>query len=176
MPTLLGHLAQFATFTSQGEVLCTQGFGYLLSGYAEARQAFAEEISTRTGVTLGKDVAWFAERRQADGTRPDLEARNGEKPVAKIEAKLDAPFDHTQLRAYFGDLQGHLAGTGRTGLLAALVPRRREQAANDTLRAVFALTGESPWRVGGDGLATVAICVVTWDDVLACLAAVESPV
>jgi len=32
MRTLLGHLAQFASFHSQGELLCTQGLAYLLEG------------------------------------------------------------------------------------------------------------------------------------------------
>lgn len=30
MGTLLGRLAQFASFTTQGELLCTQGLAHLL--------------------------------------------------------------------------------------------------------------------------------------------------
>jgi hypothetical protein len=42
--TLLGHLAQFASFSTQGEVLCTQGLAYLLQD-PQAKQDLASVIT-----------------------------------------------------------------------------------------------------------------------------------
>ena len=92
MPTLLGHLAQFASLSSQGEFLCTQGLPHLLGEHADASAALATELTARTGVDLPHDLTWLAEPPQSDGGRPDLEARLGAIPIVKIEAKLDAAF------------------------------------------------------------------------------------
>lgn len=74
MKRLLGHLAQFDSFFSQGELLCTQGLTHLLREHSEARSALAAEIGSRSGVSPQDDLTWRAEAYQDhDGGRPDLE-------------------------------------------------------------------------------------------------------
>lgn len=91
MDRLLGHLAQFGSFSQQGELLCTQGLAYLLRN-TEGERVFTGLISLATGHSLSPGLSWQAERRQEDRRRPDLEGRNAEgQPVVKIEAKLGAP-------------------------------------------------------------------------------------
>src|SRR5688572_381730 len=104
MDRLLGHLAQFASFSQQGELLCTQGLAYLLRDI-EAERVFTGWISLATGHSLSPGLIWHAESHQDDEGRPDLEGRNGaRKPVVKIEAKLGAPFGQGQLDSYVSAL------------------------------------------------------------------------
>ena len=92
MNGLLGHLAQFGTFSQQGELLCTQGLAYLLRD-TEGERVFMTLISLATGHSFSPGLSRQAESRQEDGARPDLEGRNAEsRPVIKVEAKLGAPF------------------------------------------------------------------------------------
>ncbi len=65
MRRLMGHLAQFSSFSKQGEVLCTQGLKYLLEN-SDARVAFADWISTRPesiGVVGGSEGQRFVQPR-----------------------------------------------------------------------------------------------------------------
>src|SRR5450756_1727996 len=104
MDRLLGHLAQFGSFSQQGALLCTQGLAYLWRD-TEGERVFTGLISLATGHSLSPGLSWQAERRQEDGGRPDLEGRNAEgQPVVKIEAKLGAPFGQGQLESYVSAL------------------------------------------------------------------------
>ena len=67
--TLLGHLAQFGSFSTQSEVLCTQGLAYLLQTHKDAHSALADEVETRTGIAIGNSITWLAEPPQDDGAR-----------------------------------------------------------------------------------------------------------
>ena len=118
---LLSHLAQFSSFSNQGELLCTQGLAYLLEN-AGAGAAFGDCISKRAGRTVELDLTWRAEVRHQDGSRPDLEAYTADgRPVAMIEAKLGAPLGEHQLRRY-ADL---FLERSSSGLLLVLVPSCR---------------------------------------------------
>ena len=57
-PTLLAYLARFSSFSSQSEVLCTQGLTYLLQTYEEARSALADEVAARTGTRSRGSARW----------------------------------------------------------------------------------------------------------------------
>jgi len=186
METLLGHISQFASFSTQGEVLCTQGLAYLLQEYREAQAEFATEIAAVTGVKIGDSLTWRAEvRQERDGGRPDLEActtatnplRNGSDdrerpdleayttdnvPTVKIEAKLGAALDPGQLKSYTSDLQSRSPGSA----FLVLVPRRRIKEATKMVAEVFELAGPSPWP-------NVAIAVVSWEAVLDAFGRVE---
>jgi len=165
MGTLLGHLSQFGSFSTQGEVLCTQGLAYLLREHPDAQSAFTAEIASVTGVTIGNDLTWRAEAHQeGDRGRPDLEARTtGGVPTVKIEAKLGAALSPGQFQSYVSDLQGR----SPESVLLVLVPRPRTEEATDVVTGVFGLSGPSPWRP--TEYPDVAIAVVSWDDVLAAL-------
>lgn len=165
MGTLLGHLAQFGSFSAQAEVLCTQGLAYLLREHPDARSAFAAEIASITGAKIGDDLTWHAEARQElDRGRPDLEARTaGGVPRVKIEAKLGAALSAGQLRSYVGALQGRSPESA----LLVLVPRQRTEEAAHVFTGAFGLSGSGPWRPTEHP--GVAIAVVSWDDVLAVL-------
>lgn len=128
---LLSHLAQFSSFSKQGEVLCTRGLEYLLENPG-AREALATYLSVRAGVAFNHSVVWRAEVCQKDSARPDLEATTAEgKIVAKVEAKLGAPFGAGQLLSYANDLRDRAGG----GLLMVLVPQRRiEEAQGEVSR------------------------------------------
>jgi len=110
-PTLLGYLARFGSFSTQSEVLCTQGLAYLLQTHEDARSAMADAVKARTGIGIGDSITWLAEALQEDLARPDLEARTAEEvPVVKIEAKLGAKLLADQLRSYEADLRKHNGG------------------------------------------------------------------
>lgn len=95
MEKLLGHLAWFASFWQQGELLCTQGLAYLLED-PEGERALTDFVTSAAGQTVSLGLTWQAECRQGDQRRPDLEGRNAEgQPVIKIEAKLGASFGGT---------------------------------------------------------------------------------
>lgn len=169
MGTLLGHLAQFASFTTQGEVLCTQGLAYLLR-HPAAHQALAAEIADRSGVALGDNVTWVAEAHQeSDRGRPDLEARLGgdpQAPVVKVEAKLGAPFGGGQLQSYVSDLSSKSGG-----VLVVLIPRYRLLEAASAVLEAFQVSGPGPWRPPDSP--TVAVIVISWEEVLEALLQVQ---
>ena len=121
MLRLISHLAQFSSFSKQGEVLCTRGLEFLLEN-VDAREKFASYLSGRTGLTFGSQLEWRAEVRQADRCRPDLEActKDG-KLVVKLEAKLGAALGEAQLRSYAVDL----VNRGVEGIVLVVVPRYR---------------------------------------------------
>lgn len=79
MRRLLTHLAQFGSFYSQAELLCTQGLTYLLEN-PDARVAFRDFISNRAGYQLSTELEWRAEVRQQDGGRADLETESVRRP------------------------------------------------------------------------------------------------
>lgn len=168
--TLLGHLARFATFTTQGEVLCTQGLVYLLNEYPDASRAFARDLSSRSGVDVSGALTWFAERVHEidDRGRPDLEGCSGDLPRVKIEAKLDAAFGDGQLESYRADLVRRLPSDG-AGVLVVLVPSSRVVAAASEVQRTFGVFGDDPWALVAPGIATVAVTVMSWDSAFAAL-------
>ncbi len=105
-PTLLGHLARFSSFSTQAELLCTQGLTYLLDVYSEANSIMASEVEKHTGVRIDKDLQWVPEVRQEDDARPDIEGRdrNGIS-IVKVEAKLAADLTDSQIQSYEADLK-----------------------------------------------------------------------
>lgn len=174
MATLLGHLAQFASFSSQGEFLSTQGLKHLLSQHPDAGAAFAAELTVRTGVPLDHNLVWLAEQRQSDGGRSDLEGRIGATPIVKIEAKLDAAFSPDQFRSYVSDLETRLLRIRREGVLVVLVPSARVSEASEVVKQAFNVDGDSPWRAKKDEHPDVVITVLSWDDLLTALERVET--
>ena len=68
-PALLGYLARFGSFSTQSEVLCTQGLAYLLLEHEDARSAMAGEVKARTGIGIGDSLTWLAEARQDDAEK-----------------------------------------------------------------------------------------------------------
>ena len=162
MQKLLGHLAQFGSFSMQGEVLCTQGLAYLLQD-PDARSALKVEIETRTGAKIGDHLKWRAEVvQEGDKARPDLEACAANKiPVVKIEAKLGAALDGNQFRSYVADLHGR---SPEGGVLLALVPRQRVREATKVVAEAFSVSGPPPWWPAE--YPKVAVTVVSWDEVL----------
>ena len=169
MDRLLGHLAQFGSFSQQGELLCTQGLAYLLRD-TEAERVFAGLISSATSHSLSSGLSWQAERRQEDGGRPDLEGRNAEgEPVVKIEAKLRAPFGQGQLESYVSAF----CDGGRSGTLIILVPKSRVGEISSHTSAHFGIAGAGPWRIIRKAV-EIPCAVVTWEDLLEALSAVAS--
>ena len=146
----------------QGEVLCTQGLACLLQS-SDAKSALKSKIETRAGVGLSDQLEWFAEARQEnDKTRPDLEARTPDKaPRVKIEAKLGAKLDGGQFRSYAKDLYTR---SPEGGVLLALVPHQRVGEATNVVTGAFNVSGAPPWRPAD--YPSVAVTVVSWDDVL----------
>jgi hypothetical protein len=170
--TLMSHLAQFSSFSKQGELLCTHGLAYLLQN-PDARRAFHELISESVGRTLDPSLTWRAEARQKDYGRPDLEARTADgRVMVKIEAKLDAAFGEGQLISYIRDLQSN----SNNGVVLVLVPRRRADAIAEeiieTVSPTFTLIGNGPWRL--DEPSDCLIAVIYWEDVLEALETVHS--
>ena len=169
MDRLLGHLAQFGSLWKQGELLCTQGLAYLLRD-TEGERAFTDFISSATKHTLSPGLSWQAECRQEDRGRPDLEGRNAEgQPVVKIEAKLGAPVGHRQLESYVSAL---CAG-GRGGTLLVVVPQFRREEITGHVNAHFEVAGAGPWRIMREAV-EIPCAVVTWEDLLEALLAVDS--
>lgn len=162
MRTILGHLAQFSSFASQGELLCTQGLAYLLAD-SEVSLAMGELLEDRAGVRIG-EVTWHAELRQEDGRRPDLEARTIDGvSVVKIEAKLGAPFAEGQLHSYVE----HMHGQSETCVLVVLVPRGRVAHTNETVLGLFELEGAGPWRSGR--WPSAVIVTMSWEELCVAL-------
>jgi len=159
---LLSHLAQFGSFSKQGELLCTQGLTYLLED-PDARAAFGAYISRLTGRKVGADVTWRAEMGQKDHGRPDLEVCTADgKPVAKIEGKLGAALGEGQLASYLLDLKNRSG----SGLLLVLVPHHRIEEMTTLMPSAchpFVLNGNGPWQpVDAPDLSVAVIC---WEDV-----------
>lgn len=147
VPTLLAHLARFASLSMQAELLCTQGLAYVLQTHKEAREALADAIERRTSISINNALIWLAEPVLGNGSRPDLEACAGAEegpPVVMIEAKLGAAINPEQLRSYEKDLR--LRNSGETALLV-LVPKRRIAEAADVAADALDLPGSGPWRV-----------------------------
>lgn len=167
-PTLLGYLARFGSFSTQSEVLCTQGLAYLLREHKDARSALAGEVRTRTGIEIGDSVTWLAEALQEDGARPDLEARTTDAvPMVKIEAKLGAELGKTQLQSYEADLRKR---NDKEAAMLVLVPERRTAEAISVTALAFGLSGSDPWRVNEDRpCGSVVISVISWDELFAAL-------
>ncbi len=165
--TLLGYLARFGSFSTQSEVLCTQGLAYLLRTHAEAYALMANEVEARTGVVIDDSLEWHPEKEQEDKARPDLEActaDDDEVPFVKIEAKLGAELTANQLQSYVADL---LKRNNDKAALLVLVPQGRiAEAARETAKA-FGLSGSGPWRVT-DGRAT-GIAVISWNELFEAL-------
>jgi hypothetical protein len=169
MDRLLGHLAQLGSFWQQGELLCTQGLAYLLRN-AEGERAFTDLIGQAAGRSLSPGLSWQAECVQDDRGRPDLEGRDEQgQAVVKVEAKLEAPFGQGQLESYVSAL---CAG-GQGGILLVLVPRYRLKEIAGYLDAHPVTTGAGPLRFVHEG-AEVPCAIVTWEDVLDALSAVDS--
>ena len=168
MKTLLGHLSQFSSFTSQGELLCTQGLTFLLRN-REAAGAFTRMLGERSSAPLNNALTWRTEHAQADQRRPDLEGLNEDGSVSvKIEAKLGAPFAEGQLESYLADL-----GERGAGLLVLLVPQYRLDESTRLARETLAPEdpkGEKPT----DGLPG-RVVVISWSDALAALTGIGDP-
>lgn len=159
MRRLLTHLAQFSSFSRQGEILCTRGLEYLLE-HADARAAFSAHILAICGVALSRDLVWRAEPRQEDLDRPDLEGCEADgRPRVKVEAKLGASLGEAQLRSYALDLRERAGG----GLLLVLVPQIRAGEASSVASKAFAADR-----------ASCETAVLTWESVLDCLEVVTS--
>lgn len=160
MPTLLGHLVNFASFWTQGELLCTQGLAHLLREHEPAQKAFERDVSSRAGVSLPTDLRWSAEERQDDGGRPDLEACAGERPVIKIEAKIGAAISEGQVRSYLSDL--HVRGAG--GVFLIVVPEWRVADMQAWLSETLHLSGPPSWRPAD--YSGVTLDVLSWEEVI----------
>jgi len=166
MDRLLGHLAQFGSFWSQGELLCTQGLAFLL-GHPEGDLRFTDLISSATGRRIPPGLNWRAEALQEDGRRPDLEGRDAaDRAVVKVEAKLGAPFSAGQLESYVSGL----CSGGQGGTLLVLVPKSRLGEAAGYVCERFEVAGSGPWRISHDG-AEVPCAVLSWEQVLGALSA-----
>lgn len=168
-PTLLGYLAKFGSFSTQSEVLCTQGLAYLLKTYEDARSALAELVAARTGVVIGHSLTWLPEREQADGRRPDLEAITADDkvPFVKVEAKLGAELLADQLQSYVQDLLERNSGKGA---LLVLVPEGRTAEAARVTAEAFPLSESGLWRVTDEHrTGVVGIAVISWDELFAAL-------
>ena len=173
-PTLLGYLAKFDSFSAQSEVLCTQGLTYLLQNYGEARSALADEVEARTSVQIDDSLEWLPEALQADGGRPDLEARTVDGvPVAKIEAKLGAELGAGQLESYVGDLRNR---NGDEAALLVLVPKSRVKRVSEEVSATFGSPDSGLWRIAsGESSPSILIAVISWDELFDKLREAEEP-
>lgn len=160
MNKLLGHLAQFASFSQQGELLCTQGMTFILRD-PSANRAFTGYVSRITGTMLPDTLEWKPELVQTDGGRPDIEGRDQRgNALVKIEGKLGAEFGKGQLESYVRALQA----TGREGVLLVLVPGRRVMESAEHSQKTFGFTGSGPWALNGD--TPVHVAVISWEQVI----------
>jgi hypothetical protein len=168
MDRLLGHLAQFASFSKQGELLCTHALAYLLRN-PEGERVFSDFIASVAGSPLLGKLEWRPEITQADGGRPDLEGRSADgAAVVKIEAKLGAPFGAGQLESYISALRG---GDMQRVLLILVPACRREEVISHTCWH-FATEGPGPWRL--EPAPCVHLAVAVWEQLFEALAVVSS--
>jgi hypothetical protein len=165
---LLGHLAQFASFQKQGELLCTHSLAHLLQN-PRAKAKFAFLIGRLAHIKLKENLTWHAEERQRDGGRPDLAGRANGKLVVKIEAKLGAKLDKGQICCYAKDLQKN--GSASATLLV-VVPLYRVGEAKEVVHDAFQLSGHGPWRL--TQYPQLSVAVITWNDVLDVLSEIGS--
>lgn len=167
---MLGYLAQFASFRIQSEVLCTQGLTHILQTHKDARTAMAAVVKQHTGVVIDDSLTWIPEAKQADGARPDLEARTptaAKTPFVKIEAKLGAQLFPAQLHSYARDL---LARNPNETALLVLVDKGRMAEAADTTVGAFQLSGPGPLHYSdGRDTGAVFIAIISWDELFAAL-------
>ena len=172
-PTLLGYLARFGSFSTQSEVLCTQGLAYLLKTHEDARSVLANEVSARTGIVIGDSIMWLAEAHQEDLARPDLEARTVDGiPVVKIEAKLGAELLAVQLHSYVADL---CRRNSDEAAMLVLVPKGRIAGVVQVIIGAFGLSGAGPWRVNADcPSGGVVISVISWEELFEALKSGEA--
>ena len=169
MDKLLGHLAQFASFSKQSEVLCTQGLAYLMRN-AEGERAFCELIGEAAGCAVEAGLHWRAESVQTDGGRPDLEGRTDTGfPLVKVEAKLGASFGTGQLESYVCAL----SETEVPGVLVILLPDVRRDEASRYIAMALRTSGDGPWRVQGK-MCDVPAVVLAWEEVFIALESVSS--
>ncbi len=156
MIKLMGHLANFASFSKQGEFLCTQSLFYLLKD-ADAKTVFSSFLEGVIGSSISRKLLWRTEHRQSDGCRPDIEGyhENGIS-VIKIEAKLDAKFGKRQLKSYMSELLIQNIPC----CLIALIPQNRRKEAIDYISSQFSFQGEGPWQVQN-----TSVAVITWEEV-----------
>jgi hypothetical protein len=168
MDRLLGHLAQFASFSKQGELLCTHALAYLLRN-PEGERAFSDFTASVAGCPPIGELEWRPEITQPDGGRPDLEGRNADgAAVVKIEAKLGAPFGEGQLDSYIRAFRG---GDAPRVLLIFVPDCRREEVIAHTCRH-FAVVDAGPWRL--EPAPWVHMAVLTWEQLFEALAVVSS--
>lgn len=158
--TLLGHLAQFASFSKQGELLCTQSLAFPLRD-ATLRAAVGALVARTANCAEPQVFEWRAEVRQEDGGRPDLEGRAADgKALIKVEGKLGAAFGSGQVTSYVNGL----CRAGCPTILLVIVPARRYKEACGHVSQSLQLPGEGPWQAP---LASgVAVAVVSWEDVV----------
>lgn len=165
MIKLMGYLVQFASFSKQGELLCTQSLSYLLKT-TEAKKVFSSFLGHAIGSSISETLLWRTEHRQSDGCRPDVEGylQNGIS-VIKIEAKLNAQFGKGQLKSYITDLLRHDIPCS----LIILVPKNRREEAVNHISFQFSFQEERPWQVEN-----VSVAVITWEDMLQSFRAVNN--
>ena len=155
--TLLGHLATLHSLASQGELLCTQGLTFLVN-QSKANDAFRSLLEGASGVQLPPKLVWRAEERQADKGRPDMEARARDARWVKVEAKLGARLDGTQLSSFARDL----ADPERQFVLLLVPDKRRQEVGQSAQTWPSAQLSECKWRLAdGGGL----VVVMTWEQV-----------
>lgn len=163
--TILGYLARFCSFTTQSEVLCTQGLTYLLREYEDARSALARKVEVRTGVDIGDSLTWRPEVEHADGRIPDLEACTaGNVPVVMIEAKLGAELGKGSLESYLADMRERNDGQGA---MLVLVPNSRITEIAGATASALGLDGAGPWPAT-DGN-RIGIAVISWEELFIAL-------
>ena len=160
MRTLMGHLAQFASFSKQGELLCTQSVTYLLKNN-EAQRAFSSFLSVSLDTPISESLFWRAEYVQSDGGRPDIEGCNVDgEPIVKIEGKLGAEFGVGQLESY----RQELSKLNCQGNLVVLIPKNRYAEATEYVVNNYSLKGNGPWRPHNVNLA-----IISWENLFHCL-------
>jgi len=169
--TLLGHLARFASFSMQSEVLCTQALTYLLQTHEAARLALANKVEACTGIGIGESLTWRAETVH-DGGRTDLQACQADGvPVVTIEAKLGAELLISQLKSYEADLRSKNSGEAA---LLVLVPKSQTAVIAQVIINAFGLSGSRPWRItDGRQSGGVVISIISWDELFAALQSIE---
>ena len=165
MTTLLGFLARFGSFTTQSELLCTQGLAYLLQTYEHAAAALTEEVTKRTEVVTHNSLTWHAEVVHDQKERPDIEAQseNGV-PFIMIEAKLGAGFGSGQLLAYLRLLQKYDEGEAA---MLVLVPEKRIEEAVNAVSDAFGPPQADRWYLT-DGR-PCGIAVISWNEIFTSL-------
>lgn len=169
MNSILGYLAQFSSFSRQGELLCTQGLAFLLKNQ-HYELAFRELLSAVADRPVSTRLDWRPEGRQLDGGRPDIEGRDaGNRVIVKVEAKLGAALGDGQLESYLSAM----ALEEVTGAVVLIVPQSRRGEIVGSIRREFALEGAAPWPIQR-GITETRMAVVTWEEAFEALGAARS--